>query len=168
MSTIAIVSDSTANLGNVFVREHGIWMVPLYLRIGDSTYRDGVDITPSQFYERLPQCNPLPTTSQPSVGDFTTVYRQALEGGAEGIISVHLSSEISGTVNSARLAAEQLPDAAIEIVDTRCAAAAQQIVIEAVAHAAAQGAGFEAACAMAHEAVAAQRTVFTVDTLEYL
>jgi DegV family protein with EDD domain len=168
MSTIAIVSDSTASLSEAYVRAHGIHVVPLYLRIDDATYRDGVDISPSAFYERLPRCSVLPTTSQPSVGDFAAVYRQALAGGAAGIISVHLSSGISGTVNSARLAAEQLPDAAIEIVDTQCAAAAQQIVIEAVVAAVERGAGFAEACGVAQRAVAEQRTVFTVDTLEYL
>lgn len=168
MSTIAIVTDSTASLSDAYVQDNGILVAPLYLRIDGENYRDGVDITSSAFYERLPRCTVLPTTSQPSVGDLAAVYRQAVERGAEGIISIHLSSGISGTVNSARLAAEQVPEVPVAVIDTRNASAAVQVTVEAAVHAVRQGANLAQARAAAEEAVARQRTVFTVDTLEYL
>ena len=73
MSFVALVSDSTANLYPDFVEKYGIRVIPLYLKIGDTIYKDGVDILADEFYERLPECDPLPTTSQPSVGDFLTL-----------------------------------------------------------------------------------------------
>ena len=168
MSTIAIVTDSTAGLTDAFARDNGILVVPLYIRIDGENYRDGVDITPTAFYERLPRCTTLPTTSQPSVGDFVETYRQAIAGGAQGIITVHISSGISGTVNSARLAAEQSPEVPIEIVDTLCTSAALQMTVEAVSNALRRGADLQQARAVADQSVARQKMVFTVDTLEYL
>lgn len=168
MSGTALVTDSTACVPETFVREHGIYTVPLCLKIGDATYRDGVDVTVAEFYERLPNCSPLPTTSQPSAGDFIEVYQRCVKDGAEGIVSVHISSGISGTVNSARLAVEQMPGVPIEIIDTQSAAAAQFIAIEAAVRARARGASHAEITQAARRAVDAARIVFTVDTLEYL
>jgi DegV family protein with EDD domain len=168
MSTIAIVSDSTAGLAPDFVERHGIRVVPLYLKIGEQVYRDGVDIGQEEFYRRLPQSDTLPTTSQPSAGDFAKVYGELAEQGVKQIISVHLSAEISGTINSANLAAQQVQGVQVEIVDTRSAAAAHQLTVEVAAQQVQAGAAFEDVVAAARRVVEAQRIVFTVDTLEYL
>lgn len=168
MSRIAIISDSTASLRDDVVQRYGIYVVPLYIHIGDQTLRDGVDITPERFYERLPHTTPLPTTSQPSVGDFTAVYRRAVQDGADAIISIHLSSGISGTVNSAQLAAQEVEGARIEIVDTANAAAAHQLAVEAAAQAVADGADLEETLRTVRAVLHRNRTIFTVDTLEYL
>ena len=98
MSFTALVTDSTAGLPQEFVKEYGIRVVPLYVKMGEASYRDGVDITPEELYARLPTMTPLPTTSQPSAGDFAAVYGELVKQGASSIISVHLSSGISGTV----------------------------------------------------------------------
>jgi len=168
MCPTAIVSDSTASLPEAVVERYGIYVIPLYIRIGEETLRDGVDITPEEFYQRLPHTSPLPTTSQPSVGDFEALYQRVVEDGADGIISVHLSSGISGTVNSALLAAQEMGDVRIEVVDTACAAGAHQLAVEAGARAIARGADFDQALATVRTVLERQRTIFTVDTLEYL
>ena len=168
MPQVALVSDSTAGLTAEFVEQHDIRVAPLYVKIGDQTYRDGVDMTPQAFYELLPQLTELPTTSQPSVGDFQEIYGQLAREGAEAIISIHLSSGISGTVNAARLAAEQMGDLRIEIVDTQSAAAAHLLAVEAGAAAAAAGLPLSDCLAAVNGVLDAQRLYFTVDSLEYL
>jgi DegV family protein with EDD domain len=166
--SIALVTDSTAGLSPQFAQLHGIEVVPLYIRIGDETYRDGVDIMPDVFYERLPTLAHLPTTSQPSVGDFATVYRRVIERGASAILSIHLSSGLSGTVNSARLAAEQVDGTPVEIIDMASASAAHQIAVERAAEVLAEGADLASAAHAARAVADGQKTLFTVDTLEYL
>ena len=168
MSFVALVSDSTAGVSEEFAQEHNIRIVPLYINIGDEVFRDGLDISAEEMYERLPSCDPLPTTSQPSVGDFATVYGQLVEEGARAIVSVHLSSGISGTVNSARLAAEQLDGVPVEIVDSKTAGPAQLMAVEAGAKAIAQGQDFEGVVDVIRGVFEQQRMVFVVDTLEYL
>ena len=155
MSFIALVSDSTACLHPSFVERYGVEIVPLYIKIGERTLRDGVDITPDEFYEQLPRCTPLPTTSQPSAGDFGTVYQALRDRWASGIVS-------------ANLAAQQMEGFPIRIIDTQCASAGHMLAVEAGANALAQGAGLEGVAAAVERAVEAQRIVFTVDTLEYL
>lgn len=168
MSFVALVSDSTACLPPSITARHDVHVVPLYIKIGDRTLRDGVDITPDEFYGQLPQCSPLPTTSQPSAGDFVAVYQALRDRGASSIVSVHLSAGISGTINSANLAAQQMEGFPIRIIDTKCAAAGHMLAVEAGVNALTQGADVEGVTAAIERAVSAQRTVFTVDTLEYL
>ena len=168
MSTIALVADSTAGLPAEYAAKHDIRVVPLYVKIGEDTYRDGVDIQPAEFYERLPKSNPLPTTSQPSAGDFGKVYSELVAAGAEGIISIHLSAGVSGTVNSAQLAAREVQGVPVEVIDTMSASAEHLFVVEACAKAIAAGSDFADAVAATRRAIEASRLVFAVDTLEYL
>jgi DegV family protein with EDD domain len=168
MSFTALVSDSTAGLSPEFVEEHNISIVPLYLKIGEQMYRDKVDITPEAFYERLPHTTPLPTTSQPSAGDFAKVYGELVEQGATAIISVLISSGISGTVSSANTAAKEFPAVRMEIVDTLTASASHMLAVEAGARAMARGADVDQTLSVIQGAIAGQKIAFTVDTLEYL
>lgn len=168
MSFTALVCDSTAALSEEFVERYGIRVVPLYIQIDGATYRDGVDITAEEFYRRLPHCTTLPTTSQPSAGDFGGVYRDLVEQGATGIISIHLSSGISATVNSAHVAATEIDSVPIEIVDTQSASAAHTLVVEAGAWALEAGATMEEALVPIRQVIEQQKIVFSVDTLEYL
>ena len=168
MSFIGVVSDSTAGLSTEYVERHKIHIVPLYVKMGEQTYRDGVDIQPDEFYERLPKCDPLPTTSQPSAGDFAQAYRRAADAGAEGIISVHISSGISGTVNSAQLAAKEMGDLPVEVVDTRYASAVHLFAVEATVSALEGGASLKEAADAARRVVDVGKLIFVVDTLEYL
>jgi DegV family protein with EDD domain len=168
MSFIGLVSDSTPGLSDDYVAQHeNLRVVPLYLQMGDKTLRDGVDIKGDEFYQRLPQMSTLPTTSQPSVGDFQACYQELVAAGASGIVSIHLSSGISGTINSATLARQEI-DVPVEIVDTQSAAASHLLTVETAQRAIARGASLEEVAEAARKVAEQQRTVFAVETLEYL
>jgi len=100
--TIRIVCDSTADLPGHLVEEYGIHIVPLKVHFGEEEYRDGVDITAGEFYQKLQTSPVLPTTSQPSPGEFVEVYRNLLEQGVDTIISIHISAQLSGTITRQR------------------------------------------------------------------
>lgn len=115
---IKIVTDSTADLPPGVAEELGITVVPLYVRFGDKLYRDRIDISEDEFYDRLVHDPVLPGTSQPTPNDFAHVYSK-LAKEADGIISIHISSKLSGTCSSA-LAAKQMVDVScpIEVIDS--------------------------------------------------
>lgn len=167
MPRIAVVADSTVGVDPDYAAKHDVRIVPLTIQMRGRSLKEGVDITPAQFYAELPHCNPLPTTSQPSAGDFVQVYRALEADGYDGIVSVHLSSGISGTCASAELAAREL-GIAVEVVDTRCAASASLFPLEAAVRVAERGADLPVVAETARRVAAAQHTVFAVDTLEYL
>ncbi|MGC9359586.1 MAG: DegV family protein [Anaerolineae bacterium] len=167
MGLVGLVSDSTAGLPATIVERHGIRVVPLYVSIGEHVFREGVDLSYQEFYERLPTADPLPTTSQPSPGDFAKAYESLVRDGATSIISIHLSSGISGTIGSAKLAARNL-GIPVTVVDTRCAVGVHRLAVEAAAVTLARGGSHDEAVEVAEAVVAAHRTAFVVDTLEYL
>jgi len=167
MGFVGLVSDSTAGLPLDIVERHGVRIVPLYISFGEDVYREGVDLSYETFYEQLPGADPLPTTSQPSPGDFAKAYSELAGAGAESIISIHLSSGISGTISSAQLAAKEV-GIPVSILDTQCAAAMHRLTVEAAAASIALGGGHEEAVRAAEAVIANHRTAFVVDTLEYL
>jgi len=167
MTRIAVVVDSTVGMSEAYAAEHGVQVVPLTIQMRGQSLREGLDSTAERFYEQLPTCSPLPTTSQPSAGDFGRVYHSLADAGYAGIVSVHLSSGISGTCASAKLGAREV-GIPVEIVDTPCAASASLFAAEAAVRAAEGGADLEAVAGLARRVAAAQHTVFAVDTLEYL
>jgi len=167
MNNIAILTDSTANLPVEWVKQYNILVIPLKIHWGNETLLDGVDITPNEFYTRLSHSNSLPTTSQPSVQDFLQAFERLAEG-ADGIVVPLISSGISGTVDSARLAARQFNRVPVEIVDTRVTSAGQALVVLAAARAAEQGASLQEVRQAADEVVKRLHVFFAVDTLEYL
>lgn len=115
--TVAIVVDSTADIPQGLRDQYQISVVPLLILFGKEQYRDGVDLSPDDFYRRLTTGTVHPTSSQPSPGDFLDVY-QRLAADHEGIISIHVSGKLSGTVRSAQQAADDLPDVPIRVIDT--------------------------------------------------
>ena len=118
----AIVLDSTADFPDARERHGNMRVVPLYVRFGEESFRDYVELDPHTFYERLKSAPTLPTTSQPTPQDFFSVYRE-LEG-YERIYSLHISSRLSGTFQSANLAAQQLEEQGrdgVRLVDTESA-----------------------------------------------
>ena len=101
----AVVTDSTADLPDEWRARYGIEVVPLKVLFGNETFRDGIDLTNDQFFERLETAQQLPTTSAPSPGDFSMVY-EALSKECDGVVSIHLGSNLSATCEAARLGAE--------------------------------------------------------------
>jgi DegV family protein with EDD domain len=118
MSRVAIVSDSTCDLPAGYVEKYNINIVPLSIIFGNERYVDnGSDLTVSQFYEKLSNSSSLPTTAQPSPGDFLKIYKKLLEN-HESIISIHISRKMSGTVDSAKMAKKELAGSDITIIDS--------------------------------------------------
>ena len=167
MTKIGIVCDSTCDLGPEWLADHDIIMVPLKVTFGTETFLDWAELTPAAFYERLAAADTLPKTSQPSPADFEAVYRRLADEGCTGIVSVHLTSALSGTIESAIMAANDSP-IPVRIVDTRVVSAATALVVDA-AHVAREGGadldGVEAAAQAAADNV---RILFALDTLDYL
>jgi DegV family protein with EDD domain len=116
---VRVVTDSTADLPPQLAKELGITIVPVYLRFGDKVYRDRVDISEDEFYQRLLHDPIHPSTTQPSPQDFVDVYKNLAQG-ADGIISIHVSSKLSGTYNSALCGKEVVEkECPIEVIDSQ-------------------------------------------------
>ena len=114
-----IVTDSTADLPPQLARELGITVVPVYVRFGDNVYRDRVDISEDEFYQRLLHDPIYPSTTQPTPQDFADVYKK-LSKEADGVISIHISSKLSGTYNSALRGKELVEKVCpIEVIDSQ-------------------------------------------------
>jgi DegV family protein with EDD domain len=166
---VAIVTDTCHYLARELIERHQIHQVSLYVRAGNETLRE-IDIDNyDEYYERLRDMRSLPTTSQPSIGDFLAVYEPLLQDGME-IVSVHLAGGMSGTVRSAEQAREQLGERAgrVRVVDSRSACGGEGLVVLAAAAAARAGGDAEAVERRALEAVDALQMWFSIDTLEYL
>jgi DegV family protein with EDD domain len=168
--TVQVVTDSTADLSPEAVRDLGIHVVPLNVHFGDTVYKDGVDLSTDEFLTKLAASPRLPTTSQPSAGAFSEVYRRLSQEGKE-ILSVHISSKLSGTVSSALLAKDMVSDTGcrIEVVDSTVASMGLGLHAIEVARAAKDGATLdEVASLLRHDLIPRTHIVLFVDTLEYL
>ena len=107
--TVKVITDSTSDIGPELAEALNITVVPIYVRFGDQAYRDGIDITSDEFYERLSVSPVHPATSLPTPGDFASVYSEHVSR-SEGIVSIHISSRVSGTCESALLAKKIVGD----------------------------------------------------------
>ena len=164
---IKILTDSGSGIAPETAQQYGILVVPLYVHFGTETFRDGVDIQLPEFLSRLQSFPQLPTTSQPSAGDFLEVYKSLTADGSE-VISIHLSAKLSGTVASACTAQEMLPEARIHVVDSKFISASQAMMVVEAARMAAAGQSTEAILARLDQFIAGSHLYFVVDTLEYL
>lgn len=167
MGKVAIVTDSTANLPAGLAEEYEIHVIPVKSIFCEQSFRDGIDITPAQFYEMLAKASELPTTSQPSVGEFVEVYT-CLSKEAEGIVSIHLSDLLSGTIQSALAANELVSDVSIEIIDSRSTSLGLGFVVLAASRAAQAGKTFHEVIEIARAVIPKINVLFVVDTLKYL
>ena len=165
---VRIVTDSTADLPPELARELGITVVPLRVIFGEQTYRDGIDLSSEEFFRKLAGARELPTTSQPSTGEFLQVYER-LAGETDRILSIHLSSRFSGTVETARRAAQTLIGrCTIEVIDSATVSMAMGFAVIAAARAARDGGDLETCAATARSVLRRQRLAVALDTLEYL
>jgi DegV family protein with EDD domain len=166
--SVAVVTDSTAYLPDELLEGYGIHNVPLYVVLAGRSGREGWDISPGDAARALSVRGQTVSTSRPTPGDFVAAYRRALDEGAERLVSIHLSSELSSTSDAARLAASQVGEHIVTVVDTRSAAMGAGFAVLAAARSAAAGADAASVAATAREIAAATRTFFVVDTLEHL
>jgi DegV family protein with EDD domain len=167
VTKVAVVTDSGANLPVEAQHEYGIHIVPLKVIFGDQTLRDGLDVEPSRFYELLGAASALPTTSQPSTGDFIDLYSRLSEE-ADAIISIHLSELLSGTIKSALAAQELVNQVPIEVIDSRSASLGLGFVVLAAARAAQLGQSLPEVAGAARQLIPKISVIFVVDTLKYL
>ncbi|MGD0173426.1 MAG: DegV family protein [Anaerolineales bacterium] len=167
MGRVIVVTDSTAYIPSPLILKHGIRVVPLSVVWGNEAFRDGVDMMPTEFYARLKTAKVMPSTSQPSPDEFKKVFGPIVEAG-NAVLVVLVSSQISGTVDSAIQAKKSFPGAKIEIVDTLTTAMALGFTTLAAARAVQGGAELAEAAQVARQAVADSGIIFVVDTLEFL
>lgn len=167
MSKVAVVTDSVANLPPELVERYSITVIPLLVAFGQEVFRDGVDMTPAQFYRRLREDKHLPTTSTPSMGDFLTLFHR-LAGEVEAIACIHLAHEFSGTVAIAEEVGQSFKEVPVRIVDSRSAAMAEGFVVLEAARVAAKGGDLAAVVGRAREMIPRVNLVASLDTLEYL
>ena len=167
MARIRVVTDSTADMDEEEARRLGIEMVPLSVTFGAEVYQDKVDITVDEFYRKLREESGTPRTSQPPSGRFEEMYRDLLAG-ADGVVSVHISSDISGTFNSAQAAAQAVDPERIAVVDSRILSYPLGELAIQVARIADEGASLSDCVALAGRLVPRLRLIAAMDTLEYL
>jgi DegV family protein with EDD domain len=162
---LRIVTDSTCDLPGHLISEHDIEVVPIHVIWGKESFRDGVDICSRDFFERLQARDDLPTTSQPAVGDFATVYSRLVEKG-DSVISIHLSSKLSGTYTSA-LMAKDLVGGDIHVVDSQNISLGLGFQVLEAARAAVTGSKNEVFRAIS-STMHSMRFMCALRTLEYL
>jgi DegV family protein with EDD domain len=162
----AIVLDSTADFPEAPKRFPNWRVVPLYVLFGDESYRDYVELAPEEFYARLRSSQRLPTTSQPTPGDFLQTYEEL--GAYERIYSLHLSAVLSGTYQSATTAAATLGDDKVRVVDSETASAAIAMLGLAIQLRLDRGTTDDELDALIRRFKDEAHLIFTVDTLEFL
>jgi len=167
MSKVAVVTDSTAYIPPELLEKFNVRVVPLELIWGNETFRDGVDIQPTEFYTRLKKATIMPTTSQVTISHFQELFSQLLDQDYS-ILCVLISSKLSGTIDSAIQALKEFPKASVEIVDSLNSGMALGFQALCAAKAARQGASFAECKALAEQAREHSGVVFAVDTLEFL
>jgi DegV family protein with EDD domain len=164
---IGFVTDSTADVPADLAGQYGIEIVPALVNIGSNSYTDGVEISREVFYTRLPELNPPPTTSSPSVGSFQERYEKLLRAGADFVISIHPPNELSGIFNAARLAAETFGQR-VKVLDSGQVSLGLGFQVILAAEAAANGAILEDVTALLESVRQRVRLVALLDTIEYV
>lgn len=162
----AIVLDSTADFPEAPERFPNLRIVPLYVRFGEQSFRDYVELAPAEFYARLRTASGLPTTSQPTPRDFLNAYEEL--AGYERIYSLHISSRLSGTFASASLAAAETGADRVRLIDTESVSVAIAMLALDIQRLLERGTSDEEIEAVAARHRRDARLLFTVDTLEFL
>jgi len=166
---IRIVTDSSCDLPESVVTDHGISVVPLSIRFGDEEFIDREELSTSEFWTRCAQQDTLPETAAPAPGQFEATYRQLAADGAEGIVVVSLSGALSATMQSAELAARSVADTIpVRVVDSRTVSLGVGSIVLACARLAADGATLDEVEAAARDRAARTRVLGALDTLENL
>ena len=161
--TFAVVTDSTADLPREWHEKYGIEVVPLKVLFGKDTFRDGVDMTNEQFFQRLAASTTLPTTSAPSPGEFAEVYRR-LAKDHDGCISIHIGAQLSATAEAARIGAQAVEGFKVNVIDSQTVS----MPVAFLCRVAVESESLEAATAAVEQRVPKTRVLALLDTLRYL
>lgn len=164
---VRVITDSTADIPEELVHKLGITVVPSYVMFGTESYRDGVELSREQFYDRLVSTREIPTTAAPPPAAYEAVYRQLAEDSQE-MVSIHLASRYSGLYNSAAVAAQGIPETRIAVVDSEQVTMGYGWLVVAAAEAAQRGASCEEIVALVEGMKPRTRVLAALGTLEYL
>lgn len=162
-----IVTDSGFDLSQQQIGDFKIYTLPLNITLSGISYRSGIDIQPEEFYQLLEKTEDMPTTSVPSPGEFLEIYQKAAEEDPD-ILSIHISSGLSGTYNSARTAAEEMKDANITLVDSRSLSAEMGWQVEAAIQGVKAGWEIDKILALMTKIRESSEIIFTLPDLTYL
>lgn len=165
---IRIVTDSTCDLPGDVVSRHNISIIPLHINQGGNSFLDGIELTREEFYSRLPDYDPSPTTSTPSPETFRLKYEQLADEGAQSILSIHISERLSATINSARMAAEQFKRIPVTVLDSTQLSLGLGFIVEKAAEMAEVESKMEEILESLHELMKRTYVFASLKTLEYL
>jgi DegV family protein with EDD domain len=168
MSRVAIITDTDSSLPGELAQKYGIVQVPIIIQFGDESFRDVYEINNETIFARIDKEGKLPTTAAPSPGQFVEAFKQAFDSGAEAVLCLNISSEMSATYTSARQAAEMLTGKRIEVVDTRNLASGQGYMAIAAAEMVAKGGSIEEAIAAAEDVRSRSYLFGALATLRYI
>ncbi|OGO07401.1 MAG: hypothetical protein A3K46_07435, partial [Chloroflexi bacterium RBG_13_60_9] len=166
--TIRIVTDSTCDLPQEIIQQHGIGVVPLYIHAGGREYQDGVDLSRREFYERLPSFHPAPTTAVPSPEVFRRAYDRMAEEGASEVLSIHISVKLSAMADIAREGAKITKTLPVTVLDSRQLSLGMGFQVLAAAEAAAAGRTMPEILAMLEGQISRTHVFAALDTLEFM
>ncbi|MNI26499.1 Fatty acid-binding protein [compost metagenome] len=167
MSKVKIFADSTSDLPASWITEHHIGIIPLYVVFNEETFRDGVDITPSDIYRRVADNGNLPKTTAPSPKDFMDTFAPHIEQGHD-IVYISLSSNLSSTYQNALIAADEFPAGRIKVFDSLNLCSGIGLLVMKAVRAAEQGQSAEQIISILESCRPLVETEFVIDTLEYL
>jgi len=169
VSHVAIVTDSASDLAPERAASLGITVVPLALAFGDEQFKAGVDLSSAEFWARMTAPDaPFPKTAASSPGDFQAAYQRCFDAGADAVVSIHVAGTLSGTLKSATVAREMMPDRDIQIVDSTSASMGEGLLAELGVDLAAQGVSAAEIARILTERTADLNVYVALDTLEYL
>lgn len=165
---VKVVTDSSSDIPPELAQELDITVIPLYVRFGDEVYRDGVDISADQFYDKLAQSRRLPQTSTPSPGDFAKIYSQ-LAAETDSILSIHLSTRYSSALNAAMVAKDYVPEGCtVQVIDSKSVSMGCGLVALAAAREAKAGANLEQVIQTVEKAMLRTHIVGMIADINYL
>ncbi|MCK4257883.1 MAG: DegV family protein [Halanaerobiales bacterium] len=167
MTRIKIVTDSSTDLPRKLIEKHGVYEIPIIVRFGEEEYRSGVDITTSEFYAKMNEHDVFPTTAQITPGEFTNVY-QELADEADVIISIHLSGKMSGIMDSARLAAQNMENVKVIVYDSESASFGVGFLVLEAIKAVEENCAVQEITRRLDQVKESMRVYFSVPSLEHL
>lgn len=166
--TIKIVTDSTCDLPSEQIAKYGVEIIPLHIHMGDEKFIDGVNITKDEFYARLPNYDPGPSTAAPGPNRFIDTYQKLAEDGANAILSLHISEKLSATINVARKAAEEFKDIPVTVLDSGQLSMGLGYLVETAAKLAESGQKMKAILTALEEQMERSYVFAALKTVEYL
>lgn len=168
MQTIKIVTDSTCDLPEAIISQYDITVIPCFVNMHERSYLDGVELSREEFFDQLPNCNPLPTTSAPGTGTFIETYQKLADQGVEGIISIHISQTLSNIYNVAKIAAQNFFTIPVRVIDSGQLSMGLGLLALLGAQKAALNASMEEIVQTIEEKIPLTNAFAKLDTLEYL